>query len=91
VNPVLDCTVNTTTAIRNGIMGRMSKKTCKNGDCRNTSVRRRRISSSKLEMKALEKIGLKKGSIKRSREIAEPTTRVFHGYLLVYSIDEMFA
>jgi hypothetical protein len=61
------------------------------GDCRNVSGKRKRISSSNLNMKALEKIGLKKGSTKRSREIAEPITRVFHEYRLVYSIEEMFA
>jgi hypothetical protein len=49
----------------------MSKKASKNGDCRNASVRRKRISSSNLEIKALEKIGLKKGSIKRNREISK--------------------
>ena len=41
-------------------------------------------------MKVLENIGLKKGSMKRSREITEPIASVFHGYLRMYSIDEMF-
>ena len=78
-------------AITKGIIGRTSKKASKNGDCKNALGKRKRISSSILEIKALEKIGLKKGSIKKSREITEPIRRVLHEYFRICSIEVMLA
>jgi hypothetical protein len=68
----------------------MSKNAAKTGDCKNASGKIKRISSSNHVMKALEKIGLKKGPRKKSIENATPIARVFHEYLRIYSIEEMF-
>ena len=90
VKPVLASSAKAINAIRIGSKGRMSMKAAKTGDCSTVSGIRSPTNCSNCEMKALEKIGVRKGSIKRNSEIAKPTMRVFHEYLLVYSIEDMF-
>jgi hypothetical protein len=64
-----------------GNIGRTSKKEAKAEDSR--------MGANQLR-KALEKIGVRKGATKRIAEAVAPAISVFHAYLRVYSIDEMF-
>src|SRR3990170_2257453 len=81
VNPTLARKRKTRTDATNGNTGRISKKNAKAEDSR-MGVNQPR--------NALEKIGLKKGATSRSRETVAPVRSVFHEYLRVYSIEEIF-
>ena len=73
--------MNTITDATNGNIDNLSKKVIKSGDSKMGANQPRN---------SLEKIGSRKGTIRRNTEIADPTIRVFHAYLRVYSIDDMF-
>ena len=85
VNPTLAWKPKTITEATSGNNGRTSKKGAKAEDSR--------IGNSQ-PINALEKMGAKtgamKGAVKRSTETIAPATNVFHAYLRVYSIDEIF-
>ena len=81
VNPTLAWIMKIKSDAKKGSMGSTSKKGAKADDSR--------MGVSQLR-KFLEKIDLRKGAAKRAPEVTAPAIRVFHGYLLVCSMDETF-
>jgi len=85
VNPTLAWKLKTITEVTSSNIGRTLKKGAKAEDSRMGISQPRN---------ALEKMGAMngsmKGAMKKSTETTAPATNVFHAYLRVYSIDEIF-
>jgi len=90
VNPVLASKANDVRAIRTETGGTRIKSRFKTDGCKNPLRAIEFTSSLIIDVRGSGRIVLRKSPTKSNKEMLHPAIKVFHGYLLVCSIDVTF-